>query len=256
MNKVFLKGCECALDLGDGSERGFYVNQDYILGKLGKVHRGISLMYTYYPNDKEWPTRASKIDTGREATGAWDYPYEDYFPYRGGREGLHDEEPFNFMNEIRQHGQDVVLTITIDPTLTREDIIPIAKLYLDQFRKESGFKFEDFSNEAKTKIEDNFWIGNADELINCVQRGFIVGQPPLIKAMDLGFERGAPLSDISTIETVQENKTLKFAIDSFKREYIKKILEENDWNQTKTAKILGIQRTYVIKLIEDLNIKN
>lgn len=138
----------------------------------------------------------------------------------------------------------------------KEDIIPIAKLYLDQFRKESGFKFEDFSNEAKTKIEDNFWIGNADELINCVQRGFIVGQPPLIKAMDLGFERGAPLSDISTIETVQENKTLKFAIDSFKREYIKKILEENDWNQTKTAKILGIQRTYVIKLIEDLNIKN
>lgn len=127
MNKVFLKGCECALDLGDGSERGFYVNQDYILGKLGKVHRGISLMYTYYPNDKEWPTRASKIDTGREATGAWDYPYEDYFPYRGGREGLHNDEPFNFMNEIRKHGQDVVLTLTIDPALTRDDIILLAK---------------------------------------------------------------------------------------------------------------------------------
>ncbi len=127
MKKIFLHPAPCALDLGDGSERGFYVNQDYILRKMGKIHRGISLMYTYYPNDKEWPTRASKIPRTTQASGAWDYPYEDYFPYRGGKEGLHDEEPFNFMKEIRRHGQDVVLTITIDPALKREEIIPLAK---------------------------------------------------------------------------------------------------------------------------------
>lgn len=126
-NKVLLKPANCALDLGDGSERGLYVNQDYVLQKMRKVHRGISLMYTYYPNDKEWPTRASKIKTDKVATGAWDYPYEDYFPYRGGREGLRNEEPFNFMKEIRQHGQEVVLTMTIDPELKEEDIIQIAK---------------------------------------------------------------------------------------------------------------------------------
>ena len=98
MNKVIIKKSCCALDLGDGSERGLYVNQDYILHKLHSVHRGISLMYTYYPNDKEWPVRASKIKTDKVAKGAWDYPYEDYFPYRGGREGLLDNEPFNFFD--------------------------------------------------------------------------------------------------------------------------------------------------------------
>ena len=127
MNKVLLTPATCALDMGDGSERGLYVNQDYILQKLKKVHRGISLMYSYYPNDKEWPTRACEIDTGRESTGAWDSPYENYFPYRGGREGLRDNEPFNFMKEIRRHGMDVVLSLTIDPHLKEEDIIPIAK---------------------------------------------------------------------------------------------------------------------------------
>ena len=127
MNKVLLTPAKCALDMGDGSERGLYVNQDYILQKLKKVHRGISLMYTYYPNDKEWPTRACEIDTGHESTGAWDSPYENYFPYRGGREGLRDGEPFNFMKEIRRHGMDVVLTLTIDPHLKEEDIILIAK---------------------------------------------------------------------------------------------------------------------------------
>lgn len=38
---------QCAVDLGDGSERGEYVNQDYILQKLGRPHRAINLMYCY-----------------------------------------------------------------------------------------------------------------------------------------------------------------------------------------------------------------
>lgn len=126
-NKVFLKAADCALDLGDGSERGFYVNQDYILQKLRGLHRGISLMYTYYPNDKGWPVRSSIAFPQKTPSGAWNYPYEDYFPYRGGKEGKRDDEPFVFMKEIRQHGMDVVLTLTIDPTLKEEDIILLAK---------------------------------------------------------------------------------------------------------------------------------
>lgn len=125
--KVLLKPANCALDMGDGSERGLYVSQDYILQKMRKVHRGISLMYTYYPNDKEWPTRACMINPGDEPKGAWDSPYENYFPYRGGKEGLRDNEPFNFMKEIRQRGQEVVLTLTMDPALTKEEVIQVAK---------------------------------------------------------------------------------------------------------------------------------
>ena len=127
MNKVLLTPAACALDLGDGSERGFYVNQDYILQKLKKFHRGINLMYSYYPNDKTWPTRACELGQTAGAGGPWDSPYENYFPYRGGREGLRDGEPFNFMKEIRRHGMDVVLTLTIDPQLKEEDIILLAK---------------------------------------------------------------------------------------------------------------------------------
>lgn len=127
INKVFLTPADCALDLGDGSERGLYVNQDYVLQKMRKVHRGISLMYTYYPKDKGWPLRASVAFPQDTPNGAWNYPYEDYFPYRGGKEGLRDDEPFKFMREIRAHGQDVVLTLTIDPKLTDDDLVEVAK---------------------------------------------------------------------------------------------------------------------------------
>ncbi|NLC92893.1 MAG: hypothetical protein GX677_05440 [Treponema sp.] len=127
IRKVTLKKAMCAVDLGDGSERGLYVNQDYILEKMKRIHRGISLMYTYYPKDESWPVRASIAHPQKVPSGAWDYPYEDYFPYRGGVEGKTDDEPFVFMKEIRQRGQDVVLTMTIDPKLTREDLILVAK---------------------------------------------------------------------------------------------------------------------------------
>ena len=49
ISKTQLTPAKCALDLGDGSERGLYVNQDYILRKLGRPHRGINIMYCYYP---------------------------------------------------------------------------------------------------------------------------------------------------------------------------------------------------------------
>ena len=36
MKKLHMGPAQCALDLGDGSERAEYVNQDYILHKLGR----------------------------------------------------------------------------------------------------------------------------------------------------------------------------------------------------------------------------
>ena len=85
---------------------------------------------------------------------------------------------------------------------------------------------------------------------------FIVGEPPLISESDLGFIADAGDSAVSeTVEGIGEDKTLKTAIDSFKKEYLTKILEENDWNQTKTAAVLGIQRTYVIRLMNELHIR-
>ena len=39
MQKLHLGAAQCALDLGDGSERAEYVNQDYILHKLASAPR-------------------------------------------------------------------------------------------------------------------------------------------------------------------------------------------------------------------------
>ncbi|MBR6897524.1 MAG: hypothetical protein IKN24_05070 [Lachnospiraceae bacterium] len=117
----------CAVDLSDGSERGLYVDQDYILRKLGRPHRAVNLMYCYYPLDKGWPGRASVVHANPDVQFAWDFPYDDYFTYKGGIGGDLSDEPFKFMRDVRRHGQDVILTLTADPNLTDDYLIAIAK---------------------------------------------------------------------------------------------------------------------------------
>ena len=53
-----------------------------------------------------------------------------------------------------------------------------------------------------------------------------------------------------------ENKNLKDALNTFKKYFIRKALEQNSWNQTETSVKLGIQRTYLSRLIKELDIKN
>lgn len=131
----------------------------------------------------------------------------------------------------------------------KEDILPIATFYCDKFKKESGNCFIGFSESSVSILENNFWNGNCDELINAIQRAFIVNQKPgekLIIPSDLGL--GNPYDDL-------EDKSLKNALDTFKRDFLIKVLNENGWNQTKVSKILGIQRTYVIRLMNELHIR-
>lgn len=127
IKKIHIGPAKCAVDLGDGSERGEYVNQDYILHTLGRPHRAINLMYCYYPLDKEWPGRISEVMKNADVSFQWDYPYDDYFPYLGGLNGNTEGEPFTFMRDVRRHGQDICLTLTIDPNVSDEHLIAIAK---------------------------------------------------------------------------------------------------------------------------------
>jgi len=178
-----------------------------------------------------------------------------------------------FLSELYYRLNAVVLNV-LPLRQRKEDILPIAKSYLNSFSMKSGYKFTDFSENAIKAMENHFWIGNIDELINSVQRAFIVGEEPVIKTIDLGLENVSGVSSIAsgtsgtavdskalqeTADAVIKNdsgdRSLKTAVDLFKKEYLIKILEENGWNQTKTAKILGIQRTYVIRLMNELQIR-
>jgi Nif-specific regulatory protein len=144
-----------------------------------------------------------------------------------------------------------VLPLYIPPLRQRiEDIPELANFFLKKFRHEVKKEFIGFSEGAMSTILSYSWPGNIREFENTVERACVIGKPPYIKEEDL----------LLNIRSMPDNnsyadKSLKSVLNLFKKHYLQKVLEENDWNQTTAAQVLDIQRTYLSRLIKELEIK-
>ena len=158
-----------------------------------------------------------------------------------------------------------VLPLNIPPLRQRkDDIEPLAYFFLQKYSSETKKPFVDFSTPAIKALYSYPWPGNVRELENTIERACILGTPPHINLEDFRLNVSFPQAQSHEPDCMQncvleslsaEDKSLKNAVNEFKKRYVKAILEQNDWNQTKSAKVLGIQRTYVSKLLAELEIK-
>lgn len=144
-----------------------------------------------------------------------------------------------------------VLPLYIPPLRQRiEDIPELAYFFLKKFRHEVKKDFAGFSEGAMSAILSYSWPGNIRELENTVERACVIGKPPYIQEEDLLLNiRAMPDNNSLT------DKSLKSVLNLFKKHYLQKVLEEQQWNQTNAAQILDIQRTYLSRLIKELEIK-
>lgn len=140
----------------------------------------------------------------------------------------------------------------------QSEILPLANYFLRIERFETGKDFEGFTEDAKEALTRHLWKGGLGELESVISGAVVKGIPPLVSEDDLGLtespeHKGAEYEKIAA--SLGEDKTMKNALDSFKRFYVMKILEENGNNQTRTAEVLGLQRTYVSRLMNELHIR-
>ncbi|MCL2066079.1 MAG: sigma 54-interacting transcriptional regulator [Treponema sp.] len=145
-----------------------------------------------------------------------------------------------------------VLPIYIPPLRQRpEDIPELANHFLAKFIRETKKQFDGFTEEALEEILTYSWPGNIRELENCIERACVIGKNKYIQRSDLFLNTGFDMTD-----SMHGNRDLKLAISVFKTHFIRKVLEEKNWNQTEASKVLGIQRTYLSRLIKELEIIN
>jgi Nif-specific regulatory protein len=132
-----------------------------------------------------------------------------------------------------------------------EDIPALADFFLKKFMGETKKQFEGFSEDAMEIMFSYSWPGNIRELENCIERACVIGKGKQIAGEDLLLRN-------SSIQVIQEtsDRNLRNALNAFKGRFIKKVLEKNHWNQTEAAKALDIQRTYLSRLIKELEIIN
>lgn len=145
-----------------------------------------------------------------------------------------------------------VLPIYIPPLRQRpEDIPELANFFLKKFRRETKKQFDGFSDGAMEAILSYSWPGNVRELENAIERACVIGKDRIIHSEDLLLDSKSSVSASSFA-----GRNLKTALTVFKKHFIQKALEEKNWNQTETAKALDIQRTYLSRLIKELEIAN
>lgn len=126
----------------------------------------------------------------------------------------------------------------------RKDIPLLANYFLDILKKERGTLSLTISEKAMEKMVEYDWPGNVRELKNAVERAVVMSNKQEILPEDLPIyekKEGCHGLDVGL--------TLKEALERFKKEFITLNLKHTAGNRSQAARTMGIQRTYLSRLI-------
>jgi two-component system, NtrC family, response regulator AtoC len=143
-----------------------------------------------------------------------------------------------------------VVPLTLPPLRERKEDVPaLANYLLKRSGLETKRNFTGITEEALRKLIAYRWPGNVRELANVIESAVVLGQGPELTADDL------PIPVVSNAPTaLPEGFSYHQAIDTYRRELIAKTLAQTDGNRAAAAKLLGLQRTYLSRLIKALRV--
>ncbi len=144
-----------------------------------------------------------------------------------------------------------VIPFQIPPLRERlEDIPQLIEHFNRKFSADYGKKMKVFDGKAVEAMQNYSWFGNVRELKNTIERIVIMNAKTGISAEDLPiFSAEIPPSSSFRFPSFKE------ATEAYQREFIQRKLEENDWNISKTAEMMEIDRSHLHRRIKNLGIK-
>jgi len=140
-----------------------------------------------------------------------------------------------------------VFTILIQPLRERlEDIPLLAYYFLDKFSSQMNKKKTKISAEAMDFLIRHNWQGNVRELENAVERAVVVSKSEIIQCADLPFQ----ISNGNNYYNAEDR-----SLDACEKKHIALILSEYEWNISRTAKVLGIDRVTLYNKINKYSLR-
>ncbi len=137
----------------------------------------------------------------------------------------------------------------------KEDIPTIAEHFVGEICAEHGKERKRFSRDAMERLLAHDWPGNVRELRNVVERLVILSAGPSIAeetvtrvlAVEPSREESPPASGF-------EQEHFRDAVLAFEKEFLTRKLRENDFNISRTAEKLGLDRTSIHRKMKQLAI--
>jgi two-component system nitrogen regulation response regulator NtrX len=132
----------------------------------------------------------------------------------------------------------------------REDIPQLADHFLREFTTAYGRKPKELTPEAYRVLSEYHWPGNVRELKNLIERIVILNPQVRVDArhIPLQTQRRPPARPLERFGSLQDVR------EAAEREYILKKLEETNGNMTRTAELLGLERSNLYRKMKTLGI--
>lgn len=142
-----------------------------------------------------------------------------------------------------------VVNLSLPPLRDRpEDILPLAEYFLERHVREMKRRKRKFSKAALETMRCYLWPGNIRELDNAIARAVVLGVDEEISTDLLGL--GGSKDELEELDNLPYHE----ALDRFGTHILEQAMRRSNWSQTKAAELLGLQRTYLSRLIKQKNI--
>ena len=148
-----------------------------------------------------------------------------------------------------------VISVDLPPLRSRREDIPLlAQHFLDFYSNENGYESRKLSGDALRALLDYEWPGNVRELENCIERGVVLSNGPIIGSELLpGHITGRSFQD--ALLEHNPNASLFDILEDIERRIIVEKLERCNWNQTDAAEQFHIPLSTLNQKIKRLNVE-
>ena len=145
-----------------------------------------------------------------------------------------------------------VIPFYVPPLRDRlEDVPLLAEHFLKEFTTSYGRKPKELTPEAYRVLQDYNWPGNVRELKNLMERIVIMNPQIRVDARHIPLNAGRRQVFERTVDRFGSLQDVREAAE---REYILKKLEETQGNVTRTAELLGLERSNLYRKMKSLGI--
>ncbi|MFO8071340.1 MAG: sigma-54 dependent transcriptional regulator [Polyangia bacterium] len=147
-----------------------------------------------------------------------------------------------------------VVPLRAPPLRDRLDDVPLLlERFIARFSEENGYRKKPIRKDALRKLSAYSWPGNVRELKNIAERLVIMsGDEITLADLPSSVAGVSPAPELPSFDGPRPS--LREFREAAERRFVVETLEENGWNISRSAQVLGIERTNLHKKIKALGI--